>query len=164
MSRKSAPIELTIPEIKRLEQWIRAGSTPQQVVLRCRIALHAAAGREDVQISAEFGINRRTVALWRKRVITQGMGSVWDIASGRGRKPTHGPEKIAAVITATLQQRPTGSTHWSTRSLARAQGLGKSSVHRIWQDQDLRPTSSAPSNFRETPNFWRSSRMWSAST
>jgi hypothetical protein len=34
MPRKSAPVTLTESEIVRLEQWIRAGSTPQQVVLR----------------------------------------------------------------------------------------------------------------------------------
>ena len=31
MPRKSLPVVLTDEEITRLEQWIRAGSTPQQV-------------------------------------------------------------------------------------------------------------------------------------
>ncbi len=39
MSRKSVPVVLTDTERIRLEQWIRAGSTPQQVVLRARIIL-----------------------------------------------------------------------------------------------------------------------------
>lgn len=153
MPRKPAPIDLSAAEIKRLEQWVRAGSTPQQVALRCRIILQAAKGGEDVQISADLGVNRRTAALWRKRVLAQGIGSVWDTALGRGRKPSHDPQRVAAVITATLHERPAGATHWSTRSLARAQGLSKSSIHRIWQEQDLRPHQQRSFKLSRDPHF-----------
>jgi len=47
MSRKSLPVVLTDAEVIRLEQWIRAGSTPQQVVLRARIIREAALGQSD---------------------------------------------------------------------------------------------------------------------
>lgn len=153
MPRKPAPIDLSCAEIKRIGQWSRAGSTPQQVALRCRIILQAAEGDGDLEISAALGINRRTVALWRKRIRLKGIGSVWDTAPGRGRKPSHDSQKVAAVITATLQQRPAGATHWSTRSLARVQGLSKSSVHRIWQEQDLRPHQQRTFKLSRDPRF-----------
>ena len=41
---------------------------------------------------------------------------------------------------ATLQTKPPGATHWSTRSLARAQGVSKSTIHRVWQDHGLKRT------------------------
>jgi hypothetical protein len=44
MSRTSLPVILSDAEMIRLEQWIRAGSTPQQVVLRARIIRSAAQG------------------------------------------------------------------------------------------------------------------------
>ena len=88
MSRKSAPVVLTDAEHIRLEQWIRAGSTPQQVVLRARIILAATTG-QSVKVSAGLlGVQRRTVALWRRRVREQGIGCVWEFAPGRGRKPS----------------------------------------------------------------------------
>ena len=38
---------------------------------------------------------------------------MWDIAPGRGRKPTYQLDKIAAIVDATLQTKPAGTTHWS---------------------------------------------------
>jgi transposase len=86
MSRTSAPVILTEAEGVRLEQWIRAGSTPQQVVLRSRIVVAAAEGQSDKAIAAVLQIRRETAALWRRRVREQGIGCVWEIAGGRGRK------------------------------------------------------------------------------
>ena len=39
----------------------------------------------------------------------------------------------------TLESTPRDATHWSTRSLARACGLSKNSVHRIWRAFALQP-------------------------
>ena len=76
---------------QKLEQWVAAHSTPQQVALRCRIVLAAAAGRNNVAIGEELGIDVKTVALWRARFVQVGAQGLWDIAPGRGRKPVHGP-------------------------------------------------------------------------
>jgi transposase len=44
------------------------------------------------------------------------------------------------VITATLEQAPAdGDTHWSTRSMARSQGMSQSAVSRIWRAFGLKP-------------------------
>lgn len=79
MPRKSVPILLSESEIIRLGQWIRAGSTPQQVVLRARIILSATQGGTDQQIARELKVQRRSAALWRRRVCEQGIGCVWEI-------------------------------------------------------------------------------------
>jgi hypothetical protein len=50
------------------------------------------------------------VRLWRKRAVQEGLKSLWQIARGRGRKPTHDPEKIQAIIHTTLQSKPKGRT------------------------------------------------------
>ena len=153
MPRKSVPVVLSEPELTRLQEWLRAGSTPQQVALRCRIILGAAEGQQDKQIAQSLRVRRATAALWRQRVRTQGIGCVWEIAPGRGRKTRQAPEKIAAAITATLHARPVGATHWSTRSLARAQGLSKSTVHRLWQEQELRPHQQKTFKLSRDPKF-----------
>ena len=139
--------------MSRLEQWIRSGSTPQQVVLRCRIIRAAAGGDQDKEIAVSFGIRRRMAARWRHRVRQQGIGCVWDIAPGRGRKTRISKAKIAALVKATLHARPPGATHGSTRTLAEAHGVSKNTVHRLWQDQNLKPHLRRTFKLSRDPKF-----------
>src|SRR5262245_54702600 len=94
--------KVSVAEKEKLDQWIAAHGTPQQVALRCRIVIAAAAGKADVAIAEQLSVNRNTVILWRKRFVQEGLDGLWDIAPGRGRKPSYGIDKIAAVLDATL--------------------------------------------------------------
>src|SRR5579871_1323257 len=100
-------------EQEKLQQWTAAHGTPQQVALRCRIVLAAAAGESDVAIARRLAVNRNTVILWRKRFSDEGLDGLWEIAPGRGRKATYDIDKVAAIVDATLQTKPAGMTHWS---------------------------------------------------
>ena len=153
MSRRSVPVVLTDAEVIRLEQWIRAGLTPQQVVLRARIILAAAADQSAQASATQLGVHRRTVALWRRRVRAQGIGCVWEIATGRGRKPQYDAARVGQWVEATLQTKPPGSTHWSTRTLARAQGVSKNTIQRAWQDHGLKPHLSKSFKLSRDPRF-----------
>jgi DDE superfamily endonuclease/Homeodomain-like domain len=139
MSRKSLPLELVAEQIEQLDRWIRAGSTPQQVVVRVKILRGAANGQTDKEISVTLAIHPRTVALWRRRGRCEGIDCVWQVGAGRGRKPTYGATTVSKWIDQTLHSRPKGSTHWSTRSLAKAAGVSKNTIHRIWRDHQLKP-------------------------
>ena len=141
---------------EQLENWVRAQFTPQQVALRSRILLMAADGKEDLEIAAALEVNRHTPTLWSKRFLAEGLAGVWETQSGRGRKATFGQDKIAAIIDATLQTKPRGSTHWSCRTMARAQKVSKNTVNRLWQDYNLKPhLTRALSNFRGISSSWR---------
>ena len=80
--------QISAVEQEKLPQWTAAHGTPQQVALRCRIVLAAAAGDSDVTIAKRLSANRNTVMLWRKRCGDAGLDGLGDIAAGRGRKPT----------------------------------------------------------------------------
>ena len=153
MSRKSIGVVLSEAERVRLEQWVRAGSTPQQVVLRAQIILAAVRGQTDQQIARELKVQRRTAALWRRRVREQGIGCVWEIAAGRGRKARYGPESVAGIVTATLQTKPAGATHWSSRTLALAQGVSKNTIQRVWQEHQLKPHLTKSFKLSRDPKF-----------
>jgi transposase len=88
---------------QQLRQWSSAFGTPQQVVLRCRIVLAAAEGESADAIAARLEINRKTAMLWRARFEREGPAGMWEVASGRGRKATYGPEKIQSIVDATLR-------------------------------------------------------------
>ena len=139
MPRTSAVVILSDVDRERLQTWVSAHGTPQQVALRCRIVLAAAAGQTNLTISHESGINAKTVALWRDRFVKAGPESLWQIAPGRGRKPTYAAGKIKRIVQATLSTKPKGMTQWSCRQMAQAQGVSKSTVSNIWRSHQLKP-------------------------
>lgn len=140
-------------QVKRLEQWVAAGSTPQQVALRCRIALMVNRGESVLHIAQVLEVQRPTVRLWRDRVAKEGIGTVWDVAPGRGRKVSYGKSQIARLVKSTLQDKPHGSTHWSTRAMAKSQGISKSTVQRIWDDHQLKPHLMRSFKLSRDPRF-----------
>ena len=109
MPRSTPTLALSEDQQKQIERWLAALGTPQQVALRCRIILAAAAGKSEVAIAAENRVNRKTVRLGRERFHTQGLQGLWEIAPGRGRKATYDATRIKAVIDATLQSKPRGA-------------------------------------------------------
>ncbi len=139
MPKVATAVVLSEADRNQLESWVRAQFTPQQVALRSRILLMAAAGKQDLEIAGELNVNRHTPALWRKRFLTQGLDGIWEVQPGRGRKPSYNEKKVAAIVAATLQTKPTGSTHWSCRTMARAQQVSPSTINRLWQEYNLKP-------------------------
>jgi transposase len=153
MPRIIAPLVLSQDERNELQRWLAALGTPQQVALRCRIVLSVAAGKTELETASENGVNRKTVRLWRERFRIGSVQALWKIAPGRGRKPTHDAARIKAVVDATLQTKPNGSTHWSCRTMAAAQGIGKSSVNRIWRSHNIKPHRSKTFKLSRDPRF-----------
>jgi transposase len=139
MPRLALPVNLTETDRRELECWVAAHLTPQQVSQRCRIVLAAAQGQPDKLIAEDLDLNFKTVALWRKRFVSEGTDSLWEVAEGRGRKPILTPEDVGQIVDATLQTKPAGATHWSCRTMAKAQGVSKATVNRIWQSHQIKP-------------------------
>ena len=153
MSRTALAVELGAEERAELARWAASPGTPQQVALRSRLVLAAGAGQGDQEIAFNEEVNRHTVRLWRQRVREQGIGAVWEINEGRGRKPGYDLAKRDAIVTATLQCRPRGQTHWSCRSMAAAQGVSKNTVNRLWQLHNLKPHLHRTFKLSRDPQF-----------
>jgi transposase len=149
----STSCELSAAEHDQLQQWVSAHGTPQQVALRCRIVLSAAEGQSDVAIAEKLSVNRKTVILWRSRFAELRLDGLWEIAPGRGRKPTYDIDKIATLVEATLQTKPAGMTHWSCRTMAESQGVSKSTVNYIWQAHNLKPHLVGTFKLSRDPKF-----------
>jgi len=153
MTTESFETTLEADELRQLEQWIKAYGTPQQVVVRSLIALEASTGRSDLSIASALDVNRHTVRLWRQRIEQEGIGTVWEIASGRGRKAQYSVRKRDKIIRATLQDRPTDQTHWSCRTMADAQGVSKNTINRLWQLHNLKPHLHSTFKLSRDPKF-----------
>ena len=151
--RIARPITLESADRLELERWVAAHGTPQQVTQRCQIILAAADGRQDQAIAEDLQLNFKTVARWRGRCRKEGVDSLWEVAAGRGRKPTYSGAKVAAVIERTLQSKPPGATHWSCRTMAQAQRLSKATGNRIWQSHRIKPPRTASFKLSGDPRF-----------
>jgi transposase len=154
MPRITPPTILSESDLQELELWVAAHRTPQQVSQRCQIVLAAARGQQDKVISSELGINFKTVALWRRRFLAEGPDCLWEVAAGRGRKPSLSSKKIKNIVDATTQSTPPGATHWSCRTMAKAHGVSKATVNRIWQSHHLQPHRTKSFKLSRDPNFF----------
>ena len=139
MSRTAASIILSPEERSTLDRWARGRSIPLRLVERAQIIQMAANGSLNQDIARRRGVSRPTVQLWRQRFLALRLAGLEKDAPRPGRIPRIGARKIRAVIEATLHKTPPNATHWSTRSMAKAQGLSEATIRRIWKQHDLKP-------------------------
>ena len=139
MSRLAEPIVLSSQERATLERWAHGKSLPLRLVQRAQIIRMAADGMFSQDIAQEIKVSRPTVQLWRERFLALRLPGLEKDAPRPGRIPKISAKKIRAVVEATLHTTPPQATHWSTRSMAEAQGLSQTTVQRIWKQHNLKP-------------------------
>jgi transposase len=107
--------------------------------MRSKICLLAVTGMSNNAIAKELGISRPTVILWRKRFQSGGPPNlVKDAPHGRSTRRISS-DKVKAIVDATLHTTPPDATHWSTRTMAKAQGVSHATVARVWDAYGLQP-------------------------
>src|SRR5437868_8433102 len=126
------PYTLTDDERMKLADWSRRPTSAQRLALRANIVLAAARGWPNAAIAADLRVTVPTVRKWRTRFADARLDGLADEPRpGAPRAITDA--QVEAAVTRTLEARPAGATHWSTRSLARDLGLSQTAVSRIWR-------------------------------
>jgi transposase len=139
MSRTAPCVILTPSEKTILDTWSRGRSVPARLVQRAQIVRLAAGGMASQDIAKALRTSRPTVQLWRQRFLALRLPGLEKDAPRPGRLPAISEAKIRAVVEATLHSQPPAATHWSTRTMAKAQGLSEASIRRIWKQHNLKP-------------------------
>src|SRR5512136_3399297 len=139
MARKAAPIILSPSEAETLADWAHIRTQPVRVVERAQIIQMAANGMQSQEIAKVLGVSRPTVQLWRQRFLGLRLAGLEKDAPRPGRIPKISHRRIRKVVEATLHSKPENATHWSTRLMARAQGVSEATVRRIWKQHQLKP-------------------------
>jgi transposase len=139
MSRQAPAIVLSSDEDVTLNTWARARSLPMRQVQRAQIIQLAAAGVDNQDIARTLGVSRPTVQLWRQRFLALRVAGLEKDAPRPGRIPRISERRVRAIVEATLHTKPPNATHWSTRTMAEAQGVSEATVRRIWQRHQLKP-------------------------
>ena len=122
-----------------LEDLASSRTAPHREVVRAKALLLAGQGVATTAIASRLGVSAASVTSWRTRFGTDGLAKFGRVREGRGRKPSISAEQVEAIVHATLHDKPPGETHWSCRSMAKAQGVSKATVQRIWKARGLQP-------------------------
>ncbi|MGV9868709.1 helix-turn-helix domain-containing protein [Rhodococcus koreensis] len=135
-----SPFQVALDDVDRveLERRVRAGNTPQKVVLRAVIVLLAADGASNAAIADELGICVDTARKWRARFCAKGIKALVD-APRSGRPPVYTPTDVARVKAWACElpaEHQLPLSRWSAPELARqllTDGIGASvSTVRRW--------------------------------
>lgn len=135
--RIAPKVTLTDGQRQTLVRWSRGRTTPARLVRRAKIVLLAAEDKQNIEIAAEWGVERTVVARWRKRFAEQGLAGIEKDAPRGGRTPNR--TLTRRILEYTTQRKPQSATHWSTNSLASELGTSQSTVSRVWRAHGLKP-------------------------
>ena len=130
--------KLTPNERRTLESRLRARALRVEDVRRARVILMLADGRSYTTIQAAVGCDARYVSRWRQRFLDAGLAGLYSRHWGRAVQ-ARTPRLEARILALTREKPPDGSTHWSTRKLARRLGVSHMMVARVWQRARLQP-------------------------
>jgi putative transposase len=146
--------ELVLSEDERIQLSSLAGSRslPHAIVARANVVLWSVEGMTNAEIAAHLGWTNATVGKWRRRFLERRLPGLYDeLRPGRPR--TIEDDKIAALLKRTLSSKPKAGTHWTVRDAARANGISKSTVHRIFQSFAVQPHRTRTFKFSNDPFF-----------
>ena len=132
-------IVLSPEEEAIINRWAHGRSIPLRLVQRAQIIRLTADGVFNHDIAERLGVSRPTVQLWRERFLALRLSGLEKDAPRPGRIPKIKHQKVSAIVHATLHTTPPTATHWSTRSMAKAQGVSEATVRRIWRQHNLKP-------------------------
>jgi len=132
-------IIFTPQEEATINRWSQGKSFPLRLIQRAQIIQLAAQGIFNHDIAKRLDISRPTVQLWRERFLAFRLSGLEKDAPRPGRLPKIRHEKVMTIVNATIHTTPSDATHWSTRSMAKAHGVSKDSIQRIWKQYNLKP-------------------------
>jgi transposase len=149
---KASVITLSVDERAYLDRLVRRRKVGRGDAQRAEIVLLAADGLNNCAIAAKIGVTRQTVRTWRERFAKHRLDGLCDEPRcGAPRKI--GDDQVEAIVVKTLEEKPTGATHWSTRDMAKASGVSASSVQRIWRAFSLQPHRTETFKLSTDPQF-----------
>jgi transposase len=151
MPRPIRILSVSPQQRSELERMLKRPTTPQAMARRAKIILCRASGMSQVDTAAQIGVNFPVVGNWEARFRKAGLAGLND-AKGRGRKPSISPQ-IKAKILVGATQPPADRLRWSTRSMARANGVSSSTVQRVWHANEIKPHLTRTFKISRDPKF-----------
>jgi transposase len=145
-------LTLTADERTELERRARSRKIRAEDARRAQVILMLAHGDSFTGIAAVLGCYPGYINRWRQRFETERLAGLQ--AKYRGQPATvRTPAMEARILAKTRQRPPDGSTHWSTRKLAKVLGVSHVLVARVWRRAGLQPHRLGHYMLSDDPNF-----------
>jgi transposase len=136
--RPKQPLILTEEERGRLQSLAHRARSQPLLARRARVVLACAEGLDNQAVAKKLRCSIGMVGKWRRRFLQTRLEGLYDEPRpGAPRKVTDA--QVEQVVIQTLETTPRGETHWSTRGLAKATGLSRMTISRIWHAFGLQP-------------------------
>ena len=136
-----------------LEALVRAPSTPQGVVRKCRAILLAGDALSNSTIARRTGMSRPTILATRAAFAQGGVPALTARQTRKRTRPVLTAATEQKILDATLKTRPADATHWSVRRLAAELGLSRMMVERVWQKHQIQPHRVEKFKLSNDPHF-----------
>lgn len=147
-------LTLTADERQELERRVRSRKIRAEDARRAQVILMLAAGEPFSTITATVGCYPDYVSRWKQRFETDRLPGLR--AKYRGQPATvRTPAMEARILAKTRLRPPDGSTHWSTRKLAKVLGISHVLVLRVWRRAGLQPHRFERYMASDDPDFER---------
>jgi len=131
-------IALSSREREELERRVRSRKGRAEEARIARVILLLADGTPYSEIQGKLGCSAPFISKWKKRFVQERLAGLYSRHQGRKIKVL--TPRMEARILAWTQKPPTdGSTHWSTRRLAKKLGVHHMMVARTWQKHGIQP-------------------------
>jgi transposase len=130
-------LEITPEQRRELRSTVNRPTATWRENRRAWIILNRANGLSQAQTAARVGVSRPVVIQWERRFRQGGLAGLAD-AKGRGRKPWIDPQ-VREKILVRATRPPAHRTRWSVRTMARAAGVSKATVQRLWSANEIKP-------------------------
>jgi len=145
-------MKLTAEIEQELRSRLRGRSLRADDVRRARLILMLGEGQSFALIQQALGCNRSYITRWKQRFQQQGLAGLY--ARHQGRKVHKRTPKLEARILSMTRKPPLdGSTHWSSRKLARHLGVNQMMVVRVWKRAGLKPHRIERYMLSDDPDF-----------
>lgn len=132
------PFTVSPTEHDELDRLVRRARTNRHLALRAQIVLRCATGVANQAVATQLRTSGVTVGKWRRRFVEGRVAALYD-EPRPGTPRTISDDDVERVIVKTLEEKPKGRTHWSTRKMATAAGISHTTVGRIWRTFGLQP-------------------------
>ncbi len=144
--------ELVLSEAEREQLTALTLRRKTALALRARIVLACAAGQTNNAVVVRHHVTKQTVSKCRARFVEHRLDGLLD-APRPGAPRTIDDARVDAVIAKTLESKPQGATHWSTRTMAHETGMTQTAVSRIWRAFGLQPQRQETFKLSSDPMF-----------
>ena len=136
--RPKQALILTDEERDRLQSLAHRARSQSLLARRARVVLACAEGLDNKTVARKMRVSLGMVGKWRARFLQARLEGLYDEPRpGAPRKVSDA--QVERVDIQTLESTPRGETHWSTRGLAKATGLSRMTISRIWRAFGLQP-------------------------